>query len=246
VYFCVGSKIELLKLALRIMGKEGAPQESVAENRDEVLINEYQKSIDFHTSNINDFLKQKKENLDRRLKGEISGVELDRLDKQHDDAIEYSRKEMASFDSNIKFVRDNLHLAIKDFKDTNNHVNETQIEDKSSVSGEVEELVDAPVYPTTGSSTFDKQRQERADFTETQKYEVAIKEAYDMRSLITALKQNGDITAADGYVYDINEVVGIITSLENSNDPNLGKVTRTMGLRDRVKLILVKSELSKM
>jgi hypothetical protein len=89
------------------MGIEGIPQEPVFENDDEMLIKGYEKSIDFHTDNIHNLLQRKTENLGRRTSGEISGIELDRLDKECDDAIEYSRKEIDSINSAIKDVRDN-------------------------------------------------------------------------------------------------------------------------------------------
>ena len=72
-----------------------------------------------------------------------------------------------------------------------------------------------------------------------------IKNADSMRTLLHVLKELGDITASDGYVYKTDYLIPLIGNLKGSNDENLGRVTRTYGLRDKVKYILLRQELDK-
>ncbi len=91
----------------------------------------------------------------------------------------------------------------------------------------------------------DKFREMEAGLDKDKMYEMYIKGAFDMRRLYQVLNENGDITAPDGHVYDIKDVIRTISSLTGSDDPNLGRVTRTYGLRNKVKILLLEHELSK-
>lgn len=65
-----------------------------------------------------------------------------------------------------------------------------------------------------------------------------IKHSASMRDVMGGLSRFGDITAPDGHVYKNSELIQLIASLSGPEDPNLQKVTRTHGLRDKVREIL--------
>jgi len=177
----------------------------------DMVISSLKKEYEDRTNILNEFFAKKSENLQRRMKGEISGVELDRLDKELDDAIEHTREWIKDIVENIGSRRKFLKGSLK--------------------SGQEKE---------SGA------RNEGYRFKKLNEEELFLDRiggANDMRSLLRGLADLGDITAADGYVYKKEYLIPLIGNLKNSEDPDLQRVTRTYGLRDRVKKLLVLREL---
>lgn len=68
----------------------------------------------------------------------------------------------------------------------------------------------------------------------------------NFRQLVRNLSQLGKdkkIVAPDGYVYNLEDQIGVIAQLTGSTDPNLGKITRTFDLRAKVQKALINKEL---
>ena len=76
-----------------------------------------------------------------------------------------------------------------------------------------------------------------------ERYLDTITDADNRRSLLNRLAELGDIKHPDGHVYHVVDMLDIIRRLKGVDDPNLLKVTRTYGLRDKVSFILEKEQL---
>lgn len=192
-----------------------AKEQSPVEQEIVLLKQEYE----WRTRLASDFTKKKRENLQRRLSSEISGVELDRLDAEIDEALDYNQKEIETLREQIRGTIElrNLESARPD----------------TAVQSEVLENADLePGY-------FDGLTTEVA----SSPYIEDLKVVFSLRDVMGLIARHGDITAPDGYVYKKEDILNIVGNLHGSDDPNLQRVTNTYGLRDRIKAILVKSEI---
>lgn len=181
-------------------------------------------SIKRHQETLNDLVRQDTDNLKRRMDGEISGVESDRLNTEIDGKIDQARQEIRSLINQMKTEKTPEESSGESSGETVNESSDTNIEEPSDVESEV------------GDSLHEKLGEEEL-------YADRVKNAPDLRNLVNYIAELGDITAPDGYVYKKEDMLGIIGNLKDSNDPNLQKVTRTYGLRDKVKLLLIQREL---
>lgn len=145
---------------------------------------------------------QGKTDLQRRMSGEISGVELDQLDAERDRKIDALRSEMRSEGMRLRENKPQIKSAgfIKNFEES---------------------------------------------LTPEQFLSVSIDSVTDRRTLMRVLSQIGEITAADGHIYEKGYFIPIIGNLKNADDPNLQMVTSAGGLRDRVRKILKIEEVEK-
>ncbi|MBP6929695.1 MAG: hypothetical protein KBB77_02040 [Candidatus Moranbacteria bacterium] len=151
---------------------------------------------------LSEQVEQGKSDLQRRINGEISGVELDQLDSERDRKIDALRSEM-----------------------------KRGIEEVPSKQ--------------TANTEHNSIRNSEGSLTPEEFLSVSIDSVTNRRSLMRVLSQLGEITAADGHVYEKGYFIPIIGSLKNADDPNLQMVTSTGGLRDRVRKILKIEEVEK-
>lgn len=212
----VKPRIAEIRQALGIASLEDSMAVEIEPNP---AIEMYGESIQRNHEMIRKFLDSKAENLRRRTSGEISGVELDRLD--------------AKIDEDIQFQRDDIdHL--------NGAIQQLRVQGKnqpaSTPSGELsKDALFAETAATEGSS------QNKLDVGEM--FVDRINAAPDLRSLARFLGELGDITAPDGYVYKKEDTLRTIGFLKDSKDPNLQAVTNTHGLRDKVRKLLLLREI---
>ena len=161
---------------------------------------------------------------------------LDSYDAQNKMASENPDK-YAFFNTNdIKHDIDKLRSKILEHSEpvgvTDSEVSE-ELPDKQE-TGNIEES--SGQKNEVGSSLYEKLGEEEL-------YIDRIKNSPDLRNLVNYISELGDITASDGYVYKKEDIIRTIGSLKDSNDPELQKLTRTYGLRDKVKLLLLQREL---
>lgn len=156
---------------------------------------------------------QKTENLKRRTNGEISGIELDQLDKEIDEKIK------------------NLGIEAKPVNKivTPEHPEETQKQESANIEAEQNNT-------ETNKHGFEK-------LSKDEVFSRDIEDSWDLRQLNHSIIRHGDVTAKDGYVYKVDYLLSVIGNLKGSSDPELQRVTSTYGLRDKVKRLLLKKEL---
>lgn len=206
-------------------------------------------------------LGQKKRNLESRMNREISGVELDRRDREIDEKIAEIRGRIDTNDQGID-VKSEVEATVDsevENEETETETDETVDVDEESKeslggtqsSGQVETEKVQHKYDrvvTLGAdeikAQIEKFKRMEGSQTKEELYSIAINGATDMRSLFQAIKDGGDITGSDGHIYKKEDLIRIIRSLKGSEDPNLDLVTRTHNLRNKVKLILLQEELS--
>jgi hypothetical protein len=168
-----------------------------------------------------DFSSKKSENLQRRLRGEISGVELDRLDAEFDEAIEYNRREM-------NIIRDRINGTVE-LLNPENSKSEAATQSEVSVAEHTSQESSPVALPTVTELA-------------PSPYKEDLQLDLSLRDIMGLIAKHGDITASDGYIYKKEDLLSIVGNLRGSNDPNLQRVTNTYGLRDRVRIALMKSE----
>ena len=66
------------------------------------VVREYKRQISLHLDNLDRFIETRTNNLKLRTSGQISGVELDRLDAEVDRAIDHSYSEIARLREGIR------------------------------------------------------------------------------------------------------------------------------------------------
>lgn len=195
--------------------------ESSSRNEDsDIVMSSFKKEYQDRVNVLNEFYAKKSENLQKRMKGGISGVELDGLDKKLDDAIEHTREWIKDITENIRSRREFLKGSPK--------------------SGQEKE---SEAIPNTENQEVGNESDRSKKLNAGELFLDRIEGASDMRSLLKNLSELGDITAPDGYVYKKEDFIPTIGNLKDSNDPNLQRVTNTYGLRDKVRKLLVLREL---
>ena len=188
-----------------------------------------EESIKRHHEVWKDLLREKSDNLKRRTDREITGVELDRLDGEIDKKISQVRREINDLVDQTK---------VEEPKETGNGESAEIIGgglSEGSNGADIEQSSDGK--QEVGDSMFEKLSGEKL-------YVNRIETSHNLRSLVNNIAELGDITSSsDGYVHRKEDIFKIIGNLKDDNDPELQKVTRTYGLRDKVKLLLLKRRL---
>ena len=89
--------------------------EAVEDYSNDPVIKEYKRQINLHLKNMEGFVATRNNNLNLRTSGQISGVELDRLDAEVDRAFDYSRSEITRLNegisNNIDFIKNESGLS---------------------------------------------------------------------------------------------------------------------------------------
>jgi|GEM_PF-4990158 len=84
----------------------------------------------------------------------------------------------------------------------------------------------------------DALQNEQANFDKGELYIDLMAHSRSIRDLLSGISRLGEIVAPDGYVYKKDELIPLIGNLKGPDDPNLDRVTRTHGLRDKVRELL--------
>lgn len=164
--------------------------------------------------NIEDIIKElagaiKKRNqvLARRMRRELSGIEVDREDEKVNAII-----------NRLDKARNSLAINEKEFHGLENN-RESKI-----IEGNIENV---PVYS----------REDELN------YKDKIRGEDNFRDLLRRVSEQGDLIAPDGYVYTKKMIIDAINKVSVEGESSLNYVTRTAGLRDKVKELLIKREL---
>lgn len=175
-------------------------------------------------------------NLARRVRGEITGVELDRLNALSDEQSRQNpiMRKVEEMRAKARGVGDTVKTPSAPSR-VNISMDATRSAHDSMVRASEREKLHQ-VAEFTATSGVEASEQDKQFLFE-------INNSYDFRSLMSNLSKLGDIVhPEDGYVYKAEDTLNTIRSLKDSRDPNLERVTNTYGLREKVRKLLLRRE----
>lgn len=179
---------------------------------------------------ISDAVETSALNLERRMRGEISGSELDKLDAENEQQIDNARAEM--------------RRRIEEAQSGRNNAGDSAQAKEFPVDGAPQEVASSSAVPNFEKADATESDGSRfSKLNEGEMFADRINAAPDLRSLSRFLGELGDITAPDGYVYKKEDTLRTIGFLKDSKDPNLQAITNTHGLRDKVRKLLLQREI---